>query len=160
MATPRVRAAIFLEPGFLEEAYPDGAPKEIVEKYLEVLENYPDFEPTPSSKQLRHAMLEAVVRSGHSALAYNLSLAARIDPFPDAAANDLVGHLRDINIEQPRELAVAQQLVDLLLETPSTRTGALQMLRIWILTERFPEITARVKQRVTPEELKYLNDEG
>lgn len=146
----------FPDADILDAAFPAGAPKELVEQYLAVLEGYPDFEPTPSSSQVRRAMLEAVVRSGQVELAYNVALRARIDPFPAAAAEDLMDGLTSLDLSTEREHLVGAQLIDWLLDSQDMRAATVQKLRFWGMCGRYPSLVALAKARLTPEELEYL----
>lgn len=137
-------------------AFGADVPTEVVERYLRVLENYVDFDPTPTGSELRRALVEAMIRCGRGQLAYNVALALRVDPAAADAVADVLDYLRERDLNGPDELLAATRLVDSLLDSGKTRPAAIEGMRFWAMMGRFPEIIDAVRPRLEPSELARL----
>jgi len=149
-------------PGCLT-AFGERVPASVVSQYLTVLMHYPDFEPTPSGRELRRALVEAAVRYGDATAVYDVVLWLAIDAFPQDAVRDAMSYLleRGLNAEAhplrpANEIEAAWLFVDFLLDAKATRRATVDNLRVWALTDSFPEIIACVWPRLDAEERARL----
>jgi len=138
------------------DAFGERVPTRILSLYLSVLKNYPDFEPTPSGDDLRHALVEAVIRYGRGEETLDVALALRTDDFPEHAVSDALGYLRDRGLNGPDELLAAQRLVDHLLDSEAARGPTVDMLRSCVLMGCLQEVIDAVRPRLDDEERARL----
>lgn len=103
-------------------AFGDDAPLSIISTYFSVLRQYPALHPTPAPSDIRHAMVEAIVRYGRGAneLVHELALAIRTDFQPRAAVEDVMDYLHLIGSDDVVVQRTALRLVDWLLEADTT----------------------------------------
>ncbi|MEX2261841.1 MAG: hypothetical protein WD696_07805 [Bryobacteraceae bacterium] len=141
-------------------AFDDNVPVEVLARYLRVVENYPDFAPTPSGSALRRALVEAVVRYGRGERTLDVALVLRVDDFPASAVSDALGYLRNRGVSGPGELLAAQRLVDHLLGSDTTRRATVDVLRIWAMTDCLVEVIDAVRPRLDDDERALLDSNG
>jgi hypothetical protein len=144
------------EPDCLD-AFGDLVPDEVLSRYLTVLQHYPDFEPTPSLKDIRYALAEAMIRYGCGEHAHDVALALQIDDFPESAVSDVLRYLQHRGLYGPYETLAAQRLVDYLLDSDKTRRATVDILRFWVMTDRFPEVIDAARPRLNNEERARLD---
>ena len=143
------------EPSCLD-AFGDFVPREILSHYLSVLQNYVDFEPTPSVSDIRHALVEAVIRYGKGAETLELALFLQIDDFPESAVLDALGYLKDLGLNDPYQILAAQRLVDRLLDSEKTRQATVEVFRDWLMMDYFNEVIDAAYPRLNDVERSYL----
>lgn len=143
-------------------AFGDAVPLPLVERYLRVLENYVDFDPTPSGPELRRALVDAMLRFSRGQLAHPVALAVRVDPSAADAAADVLEYLRDRDVDGADELRGAIGLVDALLDSDKTRAATVEGMRYWAMMGRFAEIIDAVRPRLDAAERARLavDEEG
>jgi len=138
-------------------AFGDRVPASVLSQYLSVLMHYVDFEPTPTVRDLRHALVEAAIRYGDSMAVYDVAKYLAIDDFPGDAVRDAMSYLLLRGLNGATEGEAAWRLVDLLLDAKATRSATVDNLRIWALTDSFPEIIEAVSPRLDPGERARLD---
>jgi hypothetical protein len=138
-------------------AFGESVPSRVLSNYLSVLMHYPDFEPTPSLRRLRQALVEAVIRYGQGQNVHDVALFLWIDDFPADAVSDALRYLMMRGLYDPHETLAAQQLVDYLLDSPATRKATVEMLRMWALTDSLPEIIDFIWPRLDDSERAQLD---
>ena len=140
-------------------AFDDDVPEEVLARYLCVVENYPDFAPTPSSRELHRALVEAVIRHGRGARTLDVALVMRIDEFPASAVEHALGYLRGRGVHGPGELLAAQRLVDHLLGSDATRRATVGVLRLWSMADCLTAVIDAVRPRLEDDERALLDVE-
>ena len=143
------------EPSCLD-TFGDSVPHQILSYYVSVLENYVDFDPTPSVSDIRHALMEAVIRYGQGRETLELALFFQIDNFPRAAVLDALRYLEELGLNNPSEILAAQKLVDHLLDSEKTRQATVDVLRIWAEMDNFNEVIDSVRPRLNETEKSRL----
>jgi hypothetical protein len=141
-------------------AFGDIVPLEMLARYMSVVENYPDFEPTPSGSDLRHALVEAVIRYGRGEKTFEVALYLRTDEFPESATSDALGYLRDRGLNGPVETLAAQRLVGHLLDAEATRRATVDMLRSYAMTGCLSDVIDAVRLRLSDAERSRLDVDG
>lgn len=139
------------EPDCLD-AFGEHVPIKILSHYLSVLRHYPDFEPTPAGDDLRHALIEAVVRYGRGEETLEVALAIRTDAFPEHAVADGLGYLRDRGLNNSPEVLAAQRLVSHLLDAKTTREATIDLLRSCVLMDCLPEVITAITPQLDEKE--------
>jgi len=135
------------EPNCLD-AFGEFVPANILSQYLTVLQNYPDFEPTPSGSELRHALVEAVIQYGRGENTLDVALALQIDDFPELAVSDALKYIQHRGLVGFHEMLAAQRLVDYLLDSDKTRQATVNTLRVWAMTDQFRDLIDAVLPRL------------
>ncbi|NET61085.1 MAG: hypothetical protein F6K47_34655 [Symploca sp. SIO2E6] len=143
------------EPSCLD-AFDDFVPRDILSHYLSVLQNYVDFEPTPSISDIRHALVEAVIRYGRGEETLELALFLQTDDFPKSAVLDALRYLEELGLNDSYETLAAQRLVDHLLDSEKTRQATVNVFQIWVTMDYFNEVIDAVRPRLNDAELLRL----
>jgi len=115
------------------DAFPDGAPGEVVRDYIWVVAHYRPFDPPLASDQAVRWWTEAVVRhpDGAAALQVVLYLAAR-DPPPDAdPVADIISYLAARGVRPGTEEQGVEYLARYLLDDSQTYARAVRPLAAW-----------------------------
>jgi hypothetical protein len=141
------------------EAFGENIAVETVARYLSIIENYPDFEPTPSSRERRNALLEAVIKYGRGELTYFVALALKVDYDPEYAVTDALNYIQIRGVDSATEVLAVQNLVDYLLDSITTRQFTIAALRIWQMMEFLPEVIEVIMPLLNNSEQIYLNAE-
>jgi hypothetical protein len=141
------------------EAFGEKISVETIARYLSVIENYPDFEPTPSSRERRNALLEAVIKYGRGELTYFVALALKVDYDPEYAVSDALNYIQVRGVNSSTEILAVQRLVDYLLDSITTRQFTITALRIWRMVEFLPEVIETIWPLLNNLEQTYLNIE-
>ena len=139
------------EPDCLD-AFGESVPANILSQYLTVLQNYPDFEPTPSGSELRYALIEAVIQYGRGENTLDVALALQIDAFPGFAVSDALKYIQHRGLVGAHEMLAAQRLLDYLLDSDKTRTTTVDTLRVWAMTDQFRDLIDAVVPRLNDTE--------
>lgn len=119
-------------------------PSDLLARYLSVVENYPDFEPTPSGSERRRALVDALIGYGGGELTDSVALALTVDYFPSHAVSEALCFLSVRGVHNSSELLAAQRLLGCLLDSEVTRQAALDALRLWVMEGALPEVVAAV----------------
>jgi hypothetical protein len=138
-------------------AFGDTVPSQVLSQYLTVIMHYPDFEPTPAATDLRQALIEAVIRYGRDEEIHEVVRYLRIDDFPENAVSDALRYLLMRGVHGQQETLAAQRFVDYLLDSQATRKAAIDLLRIWALTDSLPEIINFILPRLDDTERQRLD---
>lgn len=134
----------FLEPSCLE-AFVEGVPDDIVEKYLSVVAHYPDFDPTPSGAKVRQSLLEVMVRYGQrEEIIHSVVLFFRIDDYPRISIPDALDYLGQRGVESEEELHTVERFVAWLLDSHERRDLIVDQLWSWALSDTLPEVIEAV----------------
>ncbi|MDL4775564.1 hypothetical protein [Actinomadura xylanilytica] len=133
----------------------DAVDDEIVVDLIELLHHYPRLVPLPTPEQVWGESLDAVLRFGSHYSAFHLALLARISPFPDETARDL---LHRVHVLGEQELNAARWLVSYLLDGSETRPSAVRALEWMQEIEEFAPIVEFVRPQLVPAELAELDE--
>jgi hypothetical protein len=126
---------------------------------VSVVQNYPDFEPTPSVSDIRRALVEAVIRYGRGEQTHEVAQYLGIDEFPEAAVFDALGYLRDRGVEDSDEALAAQRLIEHLLDSGTTRNATVEMLLSCGLMGCLPDVIDAVRPRLDQSEQARIDVE-
>ena len=134
------------------DAFPDGAPWEVVRDYIWLLAHHRPFVPPISPDETVRRWVEAVIRHPHGAAALQIVLYLRHDDVPYGAAIAAVAsYLAARGVRPGREEEGAEYLARYLLDHSQTYARAIKALAAW---KGLP-VLDRVLQRVAP----YVRDE-
>lgn len=137
-------------------AFGEHVPDDVLARYLSVLENYADFEPTPGPL-LIDAMVEAVIRYGRGRQTRTVAGALRVHDLPRAAVTRALRYATRRGLSGPDEVVALRRLVEDLLDATETRPATLEILREWAVIDYFPEILASMRQLLDDTELAALD---
>lgn len=143
------------EPSCLD-AFDDFVPRDILSDYLSVVQNYVDFEPTPSISDIRHALVESVIRYGRGEETLELALFLQTDDFPKSSVLDALRYLEELGLNDSYETLAAQRLVDHLLDSDKTRQATVDVFQIWATMGYFNEVIDSVRPRLSDTERLHL----
>ncbi len=139
------------------DAFVHPVPDEVVARYLSVLTHYPDFEPTPSGRDVRHARLEVVIRHGREHLVLDAALPLCIDAVPGSVVSDAFCWLANRGLHDRSEERVAEGIVHVLLDGDATRSATIDGLRSWVKMEMFTCVIDEVRPRLSAAERSYVD---
>jgi hypothetical protein len=122
--------------------FPRGVPEETLMQFLNVLQNYPRFEPAPNPSEIRRTLVEAVLRHGGEQPIAQVGLNVRTDHFPPYAVRDVIHYLMDRDFASPQEEHRAQMLLTHLLDDTATHDATVDGLVSLALLNRHQELIA------------------
>lgn len=143
---------------FCLEAFGENAPADLISTYFRVVQNYPAFSPGPTPPQMRHAMIEALLRYGRGdkQLVYEFALWLKIDFQPEVGIADAFLYLQRSGFD-PDVLGVTlSRLVDNLLDATESRAATIKALRKWVEFEELPSLVAEISPRLSEDERLQL----
>jgi hypothetical protein len=140
------------------DAFGDDVPATVIAHYLSVLENYPAFSPSGSPSDIRHAMLESVIRQGHGdwQLVHTVALHLRTEFQPESAASDALDWVGRCGLDPALVSLTARRLVDLLLDDSGTRAATVAAMRSWAELGELPDVIEAARPRLDEAERAQL----
>jgi hypothetical protein len=142
------------------DAFAGMVPEETLIHFISALQHYPAFDPHPDPTEIRHRLVEAILRYGPGQPVFEVAMALRVDDSPDAAVRDVMSYLDERDLTTASEEVAASQLVEHLLDGKSTRDSTVEALVRWALFDRFPPVVDQLLPQLGPDERERIAEAG
>ena len=138
-------------------AFGDAVPEESLLQFLNVLRNYPLFDPAPDPDEIRKTEVEAVLAYGGPVAISQVGLDIRTEELAAHAARQVMWYLMDRDFESAAEQDRAEALITHLLDGDTTHATAADGLASMALFGRHPELVQRLLPQLDDSERERVH---